>query len=748
MEIIVRGNQWFTVGDNGAEMFDVKRNDIIFNHLQSEQILENGYVTADGGRGKMANVNGSAYASGSAYVSGRYTTSGSLPGSNKFYNNYKATKKKKKTSTKSNAGKSQAKSSSSDKDQNDFSNDFDWIEVWLDRIERDIKNLDTVAGSVYKNFTKRNNTLAQEFSKVSEEINRQQSAYNSYMQAANSLGIPANYMNKIKNGTLELQTIKDENLSDKLQKAQDFYDKALDARDAVYDLKETLADITKQKFDNVAEEFEGQLNLIEHRVNSVQNGLDLVEAKGNFASQSYFDMLERAETDNINKILQEYSALQSAFNEAMNTGTIEKGSSAYVEMQQKINEVAEAWQEATKSLIEYQNQAREMDWSIFEYRQDMISQITEESEFIRNLLSLNEDDLYSKKSGELTNAGQAVGGLHAVDYNVYMAQADEYRKKVEEIDKELANDPYNTTLVDKKNEYIKAQREAIESANDEKTAIHDLIEESYNRMLDILQKLIDKRKEYLDAQKDLYDYEKDIREKTKNISDLQKQLTSIKNDDSEEGQSKRQQLTSDLADAKSDLQDSEYERFIDDQEQLLDKIYDQYEQVLNERLDNLDGLVMDMIDSTNNNSSMIDQTIQDATIGVNGVGYQISQGMQDIWNATGSGIGKVVSDYSTNFSNTLTTTNSYIKSIRDYVAKIVQKSEAEAKQNTNAGGTGAPNSGGGSSGSGSSSGSKGSGSGGSSGGNFFRYKKDSYPKGRLDKERSIVDRLKLGLLIG
>lgn len=504
--------------------------------------------------------------------------------------------------------------------------------------------------------------------------------------------------------------------------------------------------MAKQKFDNVADEFDGQLSLIEHRINSVQNGLDIVEAKGNFASQSYFDMLEKAETENINKILQEYNALQSAFKEAMNTGTIEDGSSAYVEMQQKINEVSEAWQEATKSLIEYKNQAREMDWSIFDYRQDMISQITEESEFIRNLLSLNENDLYSKKSGKLTNAGQTVGGLHAVDYNVYMAQADEYRKKVEEIDKELANDPYNTILVDKKNEYLKAQREAIENANDEKMAIHDLIEESYNRMLDILQKLIDKRKEYLQAQKDLYDYEKDIREKTKNITDLQKQLTALQGDDSEEAQSKRQQITSDLADAKSDLEDSEYDKWLDDQEQLLDKLYDQYEEILNERLDNIDGLLMDMIDNTNNNSTMINQTIQDATTGTNGVGYQISDGMKEIWNTTGSGIGKVVSDYSTNFSNTLTTTNSYIKSINDYVAKIVQKAEAEAKQNTNAGGAGSPNGGGssGGSGGGSSSGSSssGSGSGGSSGGGFFKYKKDSYPKGRLDKERSIVDRLK------
>lgn len=42
------------MGDTGAQMFQVRRGDIIFNHKQSKQLLEHGYVT---GRGK-------AYASG------------------------------------------------------------------------------------------------------------------------------------------------------------------------------------------------------------------------------------------------------------------------------------------------------------------------------------------------------------------------------------------------------------------------------------------------------------------------------------------------------------------------------------------------------------------------------------------------------------------------------------------------------------------------------------------------------------
>ena len=53
-EGVVRNGRFFTVGDNGAEMFKVQKNDIIFNHIQTEQLLKHGKVT---GRGK-------AYATG------------------------------------------------------------------------------------------------------------------------------------------------------------------------------------------------------------------------------------------------------------------------------------------------------------------------------------------------------------------------------------------------------------------------------------------------------------------------------------------------------------------------------------------------------------------------------------------------------------------------------------------------------------------------------------------------------------
>ena len=48
-EIVVRNGRFFTVGDNGPEMFPIKKGDIVFSHEQSVELLKNGHTS---GRGK------------------------------------------------------------------------------------------------------------------------------------------------------------------------------------------------------------------------------------------------------------------------------------------------------------------------------------------------------------------------------------------------------------------------------------------------------------------------------------------------------------------------------------------------------------------------------------------------------------------------------------------------------------------------------------------------------------------------
>ena len=815
LRVNAKTGRWELLGHNGAEFADINKGDIIFNHKQTEELFKNGRVTSNGGRGKafldgtvnklnsLFRVNGKT--SGRAYahvigtvndggkvdteklmkdkdgyigiqnmyvtdfyamstkntdaswkdrqvadtkkvVAGVYSTNGSVPGGG----NTNLTPTANDSLMFDGSGKFPGGNGDP---AEEFEETIDWIEVLIDRLERRIETADLIANSAFKKFTTRNEKLKEEMKLVEEELGVQEKAIEIYKKEAEAIGLSQEYMTKVQEGKLEIEDITDEELHEKIQEYQELWEKMLDCNQSVEELKEKLGELARAEFDLVIEEFDLLLAEIEDSTSMLEGALDIVEARGYLASKAYYENLMKVEQDHIKMLENEYATLQDAFETAMSYGYIEEESAAWYEMQAEIRGVEQALQDANLSLIEFQNNMRENDWSIFERMHDYISQITDESEFLIDLLSFNENNLFDEKSGLLTDTGGSVGGLHAMNYNVYMAQAEEYEKKVKEINAELAKDPYNTILIDKKNEYIAAQRESIQAANDEKMAVKDLIEESYNRMLDILQEMIDKRKELLSAERDLYEYEQNVAEQTENIANLQKQLQSLSGDDSEESRSKRQSLQKQLEDAEKELEQTEYDRWLQDQEKLMDDMYLQWEGILNERLDNIDGLLSEMITATNENSVIINETITSAT---EAVGYNITEGMRGIWEPSMGEMKEIVTLFDTNFTTTLTTTNSYIQSIRDLVAKIVDQSTSSSVEKV-AGTVSRPN--------GSSSSSSGnrdnySGSGGpiinktdetpnktvtaddDDDGIQFITKKDYYPKTQLNTAQSVVDQLK------
>lgn len=93
---------------------------------------------------------------------------------------------------------------------------LDWIETELDRIKRNIDLVDKTASSTYKNWSKRNEALASELSQVSNELNVQQQAYDRYIQQANSVGLSEDWASKVRDGRIDIETITDSDLKDKI----------------------------------------------------------------------------------------------------------------------------------------------------------------------------------------------------------------------------------------------------------------------------------------------------------------------------------------------------------------------------------------------------------------------------------------------------------------------------------------------------------------------------------------------------
>ena len=205
-EVIVRDGHFFTVGDNGAEFVKYKKGDIVFNHKQSEELFKNGYVTSGGGRGK-ALAEGTAFGRGSGGI-GRVNKGSSAKTSSSSSSGSK--------SSSSSSNSNSNSSSSANEEAEKFEETLDWIETALDRVERAISRLDKTATSTYKNWTKRGTALNGQISKTREEINLQQRAYDRYIAQANKVGLSENYASKVRNGTIDIEKITNEDLNDKI----------------------------------------------------------------------------------------------------------------------------------------------------------------------------------------------------------------------------------------------------------------------------------------------------------------------------------------------------------------------------------------------------------------------------------------------------------------------------------------------------------------------------------------------------
>lgn len=654
-EVIVRDGHFFTVGDNGAEFVKYKKGDIVFNHKQSEELFKNGYVTSGGGRGK-ALVSGTAFGRGSGGI-GRANKGSSA----KTRSSSSSSSKSSSSSSSSNSNSNSSANEEADK----FEETLDWIETALDRVERAISRLDKTATSTYKNWTKRGTALNDQISQTRREIDLQNQAYNRYIQQANSVGLDAGYAAKVRDGTIDIEKITDEDLNNKIQDYQNWYNKALDCLDAIDDLRESESKLYEQRFENVSTKYDGYLGVIQHEKDMLDEFVSQTETAGYITSGEYYDAMSANAKKQQEELKKQRDEMISELNNAVNSGTIEKYSESWYSMVNSVDEVTKSIEECNTSLLEYKKNLRELDWQIFDLIQDKISKVADESEFLINLMSNKK--LY-EDNGQLTDEGMATMGQYGVKYNVYMAQANKYAKKIKALQADLAKDPYNQDIANQLQEYIEAQQEAILNAEDMKNSIKDMVSEGIDKELSSLQKLIDKRNDALDSAKDLYDYQKKLKESTKDIADLEKQMAAYQGDVSEETKAKIQQIKVDLEEAKSDLEETEYEQYISDQQKMLDDLYTDYETILNQRLDDIDALMADMISEINNNASTIGATIESQA---DKVGYTLSESMNTIWLSGNGSISNVITMYGTKFDTALTTTNTALGYINTNIQNMI-----------------------------------------------------------------------------
>ena len=719
-ELVVRNGEYFTVGDNGAEMFDYRKGDIIFNHLQTKELLENGSINGSGG----------SYASGNAFSTGirGRLLSGSGSSSSKKKKKKKTTKKttrRRKSSSSRKSSKSSSRKGSSSKKGSSSSSDnkepttFDWIEVKLKRIEEALSRVKSVADNVYNSWGARNSSLNQQISQTRDDMDAQGKAYNAYINAANKVGLSSDWAARVRNGEYNINDVSDENLVKKINKYKDYYDKAQNALTKQKELERELDESLIKKFDNKAKEyenristyekandrlsqnielnnyqsilkensllrnqrdnniailselknekneltsilgqistggasgitsgsegyynqlnkikdietnivklqveisksakdmfdsittsFESRINYIDARSTMVKKLMDTADAKGVMSSEKYYRELINVSQESLAKMNEERESLENSLLEGLANGSIAMYSKAWYDMTKSISDVDGKIEDMNKSLADFNQSMKEVSWKQFDRMEDSVNDLADELSFLMNILSSGNDRF--EENGKMRDSAMASLGIMASRLDILTKQATQYRNAISELDNQYADDRMNTKYLDQRNKLIETQRNVINNVYKEREAIKSLIKDGYDKQLNYLNKLISKRKEALSKQLEAYQYQRTIEEKTKNVSNYQKQVMAFGGDNSEEGKLNAQNARENLRKSKDDLKQTEWEKYISDTSELLDKLSSETQEWINKRLDNIDELITNAQATVDENQKRIDDTI-------------------------------------------------------------------------------------------------------------------------------------------
>lgn len=463
----------------------------------------------------------------------------------------------------------------------------------------------------YDNFT------SSKYQKLKEEIALQEQASQAYMAEARAIGLSAEYVRKIQDGKMDIETVTDEKLKEAISDYQEYYDKATDAADAVEDLRGEIAQLAQTRFDYITKQFEEMALAIDHAATRIGHIQSKMDSEGYFESSTFLKELKAGDEEKLGQLKEEAQALAASIDEAVSNGDIEYGSEQWWGMWDSLQNVNDQIVEMSANIADLDDQLRQMEWDNFDYMADAVKRLNDENDFLIDVLqdegqlfeknALVGDDMYA--NGNMSDTALAVQGLHVNNLQILEKQNQTYADEIKKINAELANDPNNKKLLERRNDLIDQQQDIIKGITSEKQAIKDLVKQGYETFLDYLQKSIDYRKKALTAQKNLYDYQNTIEDQTKTISSYRKQLAALGGDESEENQARLQVLADSLKKAEKELQQTEYEKWISDQEEMMDNLYEQFDKLISDKLDKTDEIIERAINQTSEGARTISDTI-------------------------------------------------------------------------------------------------------------------------------------------
>ncbi len=362
------------------------------------------------------------------------------------------------------------------------------------------------------------------------------------------------------------------------------------------ELSEKITESAKVQFDNIVNEYGHIINELDARVTSLNTRISLAEAQGKTVNASFYKELAVQEDINISNLTEKYNSLYRDFNTKVLNSEIAKGSDEWYEMRDTIMDAKQAMDDAVVSQEEFNKQAREADRQIKEHARNMLSELNDEVDFYQQILGYRE--MFESDTGAITEAGNATIALSADKMSNSIVLATQLKKDIAALDSQFRNGKMGyEEYTEQRVELLSQQRDAQLAYYDECNAIKDLIDEGYNAQLEAMTDIVNKYKETLQAEKSLHDYQNNIADQTKNIASLKKQIAALQGNVSEEARAKLQKLNVQLEEAQKELEETEYEKYISDQEEILDAMLNEYESFIDAQLKCTDDIIEKVVDA-------------------------------------------------------------------------------------------------------------------------------------------------------
>lgn len=525
----------------------------------------------------------------------------------------------------------------------------------------------------YKKLQKDYNKKASKAKKASEKNPAADYYFAKANKVAKKYKLSPAIIKKIKNGTINISDY-NESMANAIQKYQDYYDKGKDAQKSKKETKQKLNELAQQNFELIQSKWDSRIGYQENRKNAVSDALNLAQSKGKLIGTAYYTKQKGINNKEINKYKQEETELKKAMK------NVPKYSEQWYQYKADLSEVHSKYVQLQADNAELQNSINELKFDRFDELINKFDDIIDESDFLIDLL--DSDNLFNSDNGSITNDGITAMGLTAQNYDVYLAEAEQYKKQIADLEQMYKNGEIGLTQYNSQmREYQQGQRDSIKSANEAKKSLVAYVKQGLDAQNSALEEAISKKKELLETEKDLKEWNDKLADSNKNIAKLEKQIAALEGDDSEENRKKLQQLKSDLQDAKSDRSDMIYDRSVSDQEDALDKMLENSKKQAEDYLKNSNQVFVDALGYVNKNTEQVSNNIEKIS---KDLGISISDYITNAWKDSGDAVGTYESTLSSNVPK-ITSQIQLITNAWNAQCKAANKA-AQASANAAAGG--------------------------------------------------------------